>query len=154
MIINIKKKIVEKEYLILVSSNKNESLQHFFELFTKFKFLNLKVNLKQVKKRKSIVSVLKSPHVNKTAQEQFNRFKISRLLKIRSIDDGIFIVFLKYLKGGGYPDVRVHCTFNILTKPRNPKSLQNPDVVVYNSKGTVSSLKYLRLLDLYGGVRL
>ena len=61
---------------ITVSSKSKETLKLFLAFLSKFKHSNLIIKYFPKRKIKKFVTILKSPHVNKSAQEQFE-FKIN-----------------------------------------------------------------------------
>ena len=72
--------------ITIKSKNKN-SLENFLNVFYEFGNNNkLKLNramfLSQRKKHNKIFTILKSPHVNKTAQEQFEFILFTKSIKV------------------------------------------------------------------------
>ena len=128
--------------LIIKSKNKKSTfyLLNMFNKFIKNKRLTLKPNMSTTKH----FSVLKSPHVNKTAQEQFftNSFIIN--VKINSADILTFLIFLKNIQNNFCFDAFVKTKINI--KNQNIKSLK-----LKNKKFTAKKL--LLNLNCYGKIK-
>ena len=79
------------------------------ELFIIF-FLNLQKTSSAWKiifnsKKRDVVTVLKSPHVNKTAQEQFEYRIYSKKILINSFKPSIFLLVLKKIKSFSFPGI-------------------------------------------------
>ena len=86
---------------IFIQSKNLKSIKKFLKFFDKvsmdFKLLSFKKTFNKLTKKK-IITVLKSPHVNKSAQEQFE-FSIYRCqINIFSYKTLLLLMFLKYLK--------------------------------------------------------
>jgi ribosomal protein S10 len=160
--------------LIFISKNKNSVNSAF--LF----FLNLlSVNFKTVKKyfqkktKKKFVSILKSPHVNKKAQEQFETLIYSKQLSIYSIKQLKHLLFLKKIQNNLFSDVKLKIKFSInynkekkfnlnTLGPKNyllklcaskniltqKKSLNNKKKLI--DFNLLATKKILKILDTYG----
>jgi ribosomal protein S10 len=100
---------------VTIVSNNFNSIQKFFLFF----FYNKKINFNtikkyfQKKKKKKTLTILKSPHVNKTAQEQFEYRIYSKQITIYSSQNFQYLVFLKKINAHLFPDVKVKTEFNI-----------------------------------------
>jgi len=67
----------------------------------------------QRKKKKRIITILKSPHINKNAQEQFE-FKIfCKQLIFYSSKIMKFIIILKKLLANVFPEIKIKVKFSI-----------------------------------------
>lgn len=103
-----------KHYDITIISNNKQSVKDFI-IFLK----NCPLNIKNIKKysykktKKKIVTVLKSPHVNKTAQEQFEIILFRTKLSIFSFSNLKSLIFFKKLKNSLFPDIKIKIKFNI-----------------------------------------
>lgn len=104
-------------FIKISSKNKSSILKFSFLIFKKFNFkIGPKIILKnylKTKKRKKIFTILKSPHVNKKAQEQFEIRVFSQQLAIYTTYDAGFIYFLKNLKLRLFPDIKLKIEFSI-----------------------------------------
>ena len=86
---------------ISIQSKSLKSIKMFLKFFDKScKDLNLIVFMGILNKltNRKIITVLKSPHVNKTAQEQFESFVYRVQINIFSYKYWLLLVFIKHLK--------------------------------------------------------
>lgn len=155
-------------HLILVSKTK-ESLNDFFG-FLNNTFLNSSTIKKYFKnkKRRKILTILKSPHVYKTAQEQFQSIFFLSQVTIYSNKSYQFLVFLKKIKNSLFPDIKIKVVFpvneNLLNKTQtniiNPTNFklnilqkylnQKIKVKKYQKKNYKQIENLLKVYDLYG----
>ena len=104
-------------YIILSIYSKNiNSLIKFLKLFyrlRKFFFLRLIFQIKQSKKKNKFffISVLKSPHVNKKAQDQFESNLHNKHLKITVSQINKFLFICKWLKRKIFFDLKMKIEF-------------------------------------------
>ena len=101
-------------YLTIKSKNKS-SLNIFLKIFktlVKQKDLNFTNNKKFIKR----LTFLKSPHVNKTAQEHFNFVIFSKLTCVKDFQVFKTLMILKKIKNNVCCDVVVKIKFFILKK--------------------------------------
>jgi ribosomal protein S10 len=154
-------------FIILSIYSKNSvSLTNFLKFFYKLsmnKGLGLSAFTSQcsVKRKKVFFSVLKSPHVNKTSQEQFEYKLFKKQIKIDVFQINKLLVILKLLKAKLFSDVKIELKFsfhqNSFRKPFLNKI--NPDQFIlkqFQNKGLVRSKlvgqTFLKLFDIYGEV--
>jgi ribosomal protein S10 len=96
---------------LLISSKNKKSLNNFFKIFyknfliTNYNFIVKKKLKKKIKK--TTITLLKSPHVNKTAQEQFEIKYAYKQLEIYTPKLFKFLIFLKKLKIFIFPDINI-----------------------------------------------
>lgn len=99
--------------LFIKTKNKN-SLKKFLYFFKK----NVNKNFNTInlyfpkKKNKKVITLLKSPHVNKTAQEQFEIRFFSIQLKIVTTQAFKFLIFLKKIKNFAFADIHLKTKFS------------------------------------------
>lgn len=152
-------------YSIILSSKSLNSINNFFNIlvnFTNFNFLAIK-KTKLKKTKKNIITILKSPHVNKKAQEQFENRVFSKIFFISTTQDLKFLIILKKLKLELFPDIKINIKINI----KNTKSfkikifdINNYNINFFNYKiknckvtkvkKQKKLLNFLKLLELYG----
>ena len=162
-----------KYTLILYSKNKT-SINYFLEFIRtiskKKKFQKIK-KIKKKKKTKKKISILKSPHVNKTAQEQFEYIYYSTKISFNSWEIKKYFTFLKKTKNQLFPDISMNIKTKtyfskkknlinlnkiLLHRPRvSVKNLKakNPRVLaqaILNENQLTNTLLYLKILDCYG----
>ena len=103
------------QYHITITSKNKNSIKDFF-LFLNKNFKNFNIITKYLKKKKSkkVLTILKSPHVNKTAQEQFEtRLFTSQISVYYSKKNLLALIFLKKIKTYLFPDIKIKIKFTI-----------------------------------------
>ena len=118
-------------------------LRYFYKLNTNAAFsknLDVKRNNKLLKK--VLFSILKSPHVNKNSQEQFEIKIYNTFLVIYTKNYLKVLVYLKLLLSNFFPDVGIKVNFLVNTNHSNNIPYN------FNFKSITSS--YLNYLDLSG----
>ena len=98
-----------KTFNIIIKSKNQISIKKFLRFLKKRNIINFKIIQKCFfkKKKKKFITLLKSPHVNKSAQEQFE-IKINSIqLKIQSIQPFKFLIMLKKIKINLFPDISI-----------------------------------------------
>lgn len=140
----------KKSMLIKVSSYNKSSLILFFRfLKTSMFFEKCKFKIIKLKQKKTLISLLKSPHVNKTAQEQFCREKFSFIIIFEQVNRYNLVLYLKILFSKGFSDITL--MFNSSFYFNNLVTDLNPDRKHLNSS-SCNIFNYLRLLEAYGEV--
>ena len=177
----IKKKRSNKNttFLQLLSNFKTYSRKKVYKYkMNRKKYLTKKkvnglLNYCQQKHKRKIFTTLKSPHVNKTAQEQIEYRLFSKRVNIFSFQILKFLILLKKIQMKLCPDIRIQIKFvlNNKTKKKMKLIFLNPDNYKTNSffysKKKNTSLKkemkkstskqilpYLKLFDIYGELSL
>lgn len=167
-------------YLIIQSKNK-QSIKKFSLFLTKILTIefNAIVKLFRKKNRKKILTILKSPHVNKSAQEQFEFRTYSRKYLIFSPQQFKCLLFLKKSQKDLFADVGLKFVwtrnsivsksiktqlFNLnhysITKPTERTQNINPSefrkLSIHNSKFNILEkiAQFLKVLDIYGELNL
>jgi ribosomal protein S10 len=118
-------------YLNITIRSKNyNSLKSFLSVFktlTKKKKLKLNKILKvfQKKRFKKVFTILRSPHVNKSAQEQFEYNLFAKHVNIKSSQILKILIILKKIQTISFSDIEVKIKFII-----NPKSKK--DIFIKN----------------------
>lgn len=147
-------------FLILKINSKNKfSYKNFLKfLVTEINGLNefpVYINkLKKQKLNKKKFTVLKSPHVNKTAQEQFEIRNYTSYLEIYSYSNVFLIFLIKQISKKLCKDIKIEIkisfdnlkVLSILKKNLNPNSTFLNKLDNRNIKG------YLKFLDCYGEI--
>src|SRR5687768_188975 len=99
-------------FCVTISTKEKITLKKFLVFFSKINSLNFRFfKQKQKQNEKKFLTVLKSPHINKTAQEQFE-FKIFKSQIILFVTNPFLssIVF-KQLTQKGFPGVKIKLTY-------------------------------------------
>lgn len=154
-------------FIILSIYSKNSlSLTNFLKFFYKLsdnKKLGLSVFTSQcsVKRKKVFFSVLQSPHVNKTSQEQFEYKLFKKQIKINVFQINKLLVILKKLKSKLFSDVKIELNF-VCNQNSYRKSFfkkVNPDKFTLKRSNNVNSSHFrlesqtlLKMFDVYGEI--
>jgi ribosomal protein S10 len=154
-------------FKIIIISRNHFTIRNFF-LFLNTDNLNILKSIFQKKKRKKL-TILKSPHVNKTAQEQFEKEFFKKQFQIQTITDLNYLIFLKKLNFNIYPNANIILKCNNLNNknfnfkifnPNNFKfnkyfylKLQNVKLrlLIKNKNKLLQNLNYyIHIMDMYG----
>ena len=94
--------------ILLYSKNKN-TLNYFLDFFKNSEKQNFRITKKLLpkKKKKKKISILKSPHVNKTAQKHFQYVYFSVRVSVKTHELQKNLVFLKKIKNQLFPDLKI-----------------------------------------------
>jgi len=137
-------------------SKNYSSIKEFLRFFyKKFLFKDLKFSIFKIKfqkpVQKKVFTLLKSPHVNKTAQEQFEYRLFRKQFTIYSYKSFLFFILLKYIKLVLFPDIKIKITIltNNFKFNRKLKNKIHP-----NNYNSTFLLNYLKMFDFYGEVLL
>jgi len=167
-------------FYLKISCKDKRILKKFLYFFKKLEFFPVLLKSFPKSEKRKFVTVLKSPHVNKTAQEQFEYRYYSRHFFIRSFKPLTFFLFLKKLKNLSFPGINFEVKSFINRNKSHKHVLQiiSPDNITFKkvqshqkkrvkqdlaqatsvlfSKSEkpflVLSKKYMQLFDLYGEV--
>jgi ribosomal protein S10 len=143
-------------YTLLVYTKNKNSLINFINFFEE----NLKqtfVKVSMGKKLKKTVSVLKSPHVNKTAQEHFKYVHFYVKLQITTFELKKKLLVLKKIKNKLFPDVKIVIKGNYKKKYSNYKNNffnYNQNVLIGTQTSIISSeLNYYFLKKVFQNLK-
>lgn len=135
--------MANQKQIKLYSKDKN-SLKRFIQLLDNIsnKWKNLTFVFKNIKKRKKKVTILKSPHVNKKAQTQFQITIFSVLIKYSSWELKKSYILLKKIRNYLFPNVKIKIEQTIQVKKErvNIKNHFLPKKIFYY-KSTTNVLK-------------
>lgn len=149
--------------LKIFSKNKT-SLILFFKIISKIchtkelKFNFYITKLQQIKTTR-IFTILKSPHVNKTAQEQFQYHLFSKKMLFYTFQFSKLTVILRKLQVELFPDIQIKACFLLKNDSLKRFKYQIFNLKLYNlkmfksqhQKKTVNkTFIYLKLFDLQG----
>ena len=144
---------------IYLSSKNHTSLNTFVRFFlkiTRTKQIDASAFLVQHSKPRLIkkFSVLKSPHVNKKAQDQFEFRVYNKQLSLYSLQGLKLLRVLKQIQHKLFADVKIKVGFvfndSKLQKKVRKKFNPNKIVLTKNQANESSSKFHLQLLDMYG----
>lgn len=98
-----------KTFNVTITSRNKNSIYNFFLFFNKTSLciLNAKITYCQRNLKKKRLTVLKSPHVNKKAQEQFEYRLFKKQFSIDVTKIFKYLVFLKRLNYKLFPDIHI-----------------------------------------------
>ena len=113
----------------------------------KLKFKNIIIMFKKKTKTK-VFTVLKSPHVNKTAQTQFEQRLYKNQLTVYSSNYLKLIYFIKYFSEKNFSDVKLK--IKIIKNKNNNFILKKTTSFLNNSE--LQSTSFLKILDSIGEV--
>ena len=143
-----------------IYSKNYQSLVNFINyshkaIFSK-KLFNLELyQINSFLNKTKIMTVLKSPHVNKTAQEHFEFNYYTKHFKIYSHQSLLFLLFLKSLKQCFFSDIKFK--IKVVNKPKKLKiqlkNKVNPDNFLLMNNNLVLK-EYLKTTSLYGDMLL
>jgi ribosomal protein S10 len=99
------------KYSIKLHSKNKESLKHFLQFWKKphANITNLQqiLNVSERKKKRKIIAILKSPHVNKKAQEHFQQITYTKKVLCFSWEIRKSIVLLKKVRNHLFPGIKM-----------------------------------------------
>lgn len=140
---------------LYISSKSLKLLKKFTKIIKKINTTSvLKTKVLGVSKKikqKKVMSVLKSPHVNKTSQEQFESVTYGRRILVCSYNYLLLFLLVKEISNKVFPGLTVklrfklqhHVSVNVSktsVNPRNQKLINNISV----------TKEYLKIFDCYG----
>ena len=143
---------------IQISSKNKSSLKKFLEFILRLKSLNLLISHFPKQQIRKFITVLKSPHVNKSAQEQFEYRIYTKKLSVNSPQALKFFSIMKKAKNASFPgiDLKIKGVFEKKKEFKNLLHCMNPDNLNTNFFQTTSQqthwqiTKYVGILDGYG----
>lgn len=144
---------------IKVFSKDNLVLKKFFQFLQRLNISLIVLKSFSKRKKRKFVSILKSPHVNKTAQEQFEFRYYNKEFLIDLFKPLTFFLLLKKLKNLSFSNLKLEIKglFNTSKTYKDfPQKLINPDSVILepidqkNFKDRFFQKKYIHLFDCYG----
>ena len=118
-------------FITLSIYSKNlDSLTNFLKFFYKFNIkktlgFNIRISQYQKNKKRTFFSVLRSPHVNKTSQEQFEYFIYNKKIKIHVSQLAKFIFIFKKINIQTFSDINIKTKFLV-----NPKLFK---IILFNN---------------------
>ena len=127
--------------------------------------LNGFLNYLQQKQNRKFFTTLKSPHVNKTAQEQVEYREFAKQITVFSFQILKFLILLKKIHKSLFPDVEIKIKFILKNKTIkktklvaiNPDNYKIKSFLSGNKKKNINNtskqkqmIAYLKLFDIYG----
>lgn len=151
-----------KFYQITITSKNKHSLKNYFKfIIGNIKNFNLLNKFSQKKTKRIFFTMLKSPHVHKKAQEQFEFTHFSKQITISTQTNLKFLTFLKKIKTNLFSDVNIKIKFQLNKKLQNnfQKKFFNPNYFklnCFNNKNEKKNYlltklqKIVKISDIYG----
>jgi ribosomal protein S10 len=149
-------------HITIISKNKSSlnSVSTLLNSINNNKYLNLNIIKKYFKKKnkKSVLTILKSPHVNKTAQEQFEfKFSSKQFLIKPTTKNLKYVLLLKKLESNLFPDTKIILKFisNRKLKKKNSKIFNINNFKIKQKTDPIKRiLTVLNIFDIYGELQL
>lgn len=141
-----------------VSSKDSYTLEKFLRFLQSLKIAPTVLKHFSKRNKRRFITILKSPHVNKTAQEQFEFRYYTKEFLIDSPKPFTFFLTIRKIKNLSFPGLKLEVKGLFSSNKQNQSILKliNPDNVVLNLRKskTLPSLgfqkKYIQLFDCYG----
>nr|AEP20743.1 ribosomal protein S10 [Kryptoperidinium foliaceum endosymbiont] len=145
-----------------VSSKDRRTLEKFLSFLQRLTTSSTILKHFSKQKKRKVVTILKSPHVNKTAQEQFEFRFYNKEFLVNSTQPFTFFLIIKKTKNLSFPGLKleVKSLLNVDRKNRSLLERVDPDniVLICDKSKTFNTLtfqkKYIQLFDCYGELRL
>ena len=115
-----------KTFDIIIRSKNQNSIIKLFSVLKKNKYNNIKKSFQKKTERKRI-TILKSPHVHKKAQEQFEKVVYNKQLSIYAVKNLTYFTFLKKVNFNTFPDVHFKLKYRI-----NSKNVKKIKLKIFN----------------------
>jgi ribosomal protein S10 len=152
---------------IKIESKNQISVKKFLKFFKEKSNKNFKLLQKifYKKGKKKFISILKSPHVNKSAQEQFEIIISSAQIKVETSKPLKFLIMLKKMKMNIFPDINIKLSLNFNKKKENllkqklfdinnfyikKLSIKKNELIKFEKIKFNFGNKILNLFDIYG----
>jgi hypothetical protein len=145
---------------LLLNTSNPESIKKFISILNKINQtpgINIKIisNQYYYNNRKSKrITILKSPHVNKKAQEHYSMFKFKQVIKLESLKVTKLIVLLKKLRTYNLPEAEFKIKI-ILNRIRLNKNKVDPDIYFLDFSPNLLNKKlktYLKIVANFGEI--
>nr|AEP20706.1 ribosomal protein S10 [Durinskia baltica diatom endosymbiont] len=136
-----------------VSSKDNKILKKFLQFLLKLNISPVVIKYVPKQQKRKFVTILKSPHINKTAQEQFEFRHYSKKFIVNSVKPLTFFLIIKKLKNLSFSGLKLEVK-GLLNFERKNKSFLNqldPDNIILNQHRTYTK-RYIQLFDCYGEI--
>lgn len=141
-----------------ISSKDNKVLKKFLLFLLKLNMSPVVIKSVPKQQKRKFVTILKSPHINKTAQEQFEFRYYSKEFIVHSVKPLTFFLIIKKLKNLSFSGLKLEVK-GLLNFEKRTKSFLNqlnPDNVILHQHQISTKLsfqkQYIQLFDCYGEV--
>lgn len=144
----------------IISQNKNSIEKLIILIQHLFNDINTNIKFFETKKKKKILTILKSPHVNKKAQEQFEINTFYKKINIFVPRNKQLLILLKLVKTNLFTDTKINIKFINNNRLLLKKTIQvfNPDNYKLNFFNSITNqkktVKFFFACDIYGELNL
>jgi hypothetical protein len=144
---------------LLLNTSNPESIKKFISILNKINQtpgINIKIISNQYYNNRNSkrITILKSPHVNKKAQEHYSMFKFKQVIKLESLKVKKLIILLKKLRTYNLPEAEFKIKI-ILNRIRLNKNKVDPDIYFLDSSPNLLNKKlktYLKIVANFGEI--
>ena len=150
-----------------VTSKNKQSIKNFLYFFFEKNLINIILNKFNKKNKIKKFTILKAPHVNKTAQEQFEYRLIVNKVNWYVFKTLKFLILIKNIQNNLFSDIKIEiniicCNINkkIKTKLFSPDKYKNNNTYLnqilpklvkrIKHKKPRRNSKYLKMFDIFG----
>ena len=140
-------------FYLKASSKDKKVLEQFTNFLSRLKILPAILKHLPEQKKRNFFTILNSPHVNKTAQEQFEFRVFNSHFLLDSFKKFYLLLFFKNIKNVSFSGLKLELKNLISINQNTYKQLKivNPDNVNLTTKALeVKKLQYIQLFDCYG----
>lgn len=145
-------------FYIKISAKEKRVISNFMKFFSRISSDLKLLQLSQFpnKRRRKFVTVLKSPHVNKTAQEQFEFRIYSKQFLVFSAKPSLFCFVIKKLNSSTFSGIKLELNSVIEKRKKDKKllSILNPDNLCLRRNQNFSLIHYTNLFDSFGEAKI
>ena len=125
------------KYEIKLYAKDKKTISNFLKFFKRsqneIKNFPIPLNFKRIKKRKNIITILKSPHVNKKAQAQFQQITYATVGEFFSWDRKKNAICLKKLKNNLFPGSKIKIENAFCFKGNSEKTFNGKILLIKKS---------------------
>ena len=151
-------------FYLKVSSKDKKVLNNFVKCLSRLENSSTTLKCFSKKRKRKFITILKSPHVNKTAQEQFEYRFYSKRFLVNSFKPFSFFLKLKKIKNTTFPGLNLKIK-GLFNKPQNQEKILtiiDPDNIILKKGVNIkknkqeilkkSEQQYIQLFDCYGEI--
>src|SRR5687768_8272740 len=131
-------------FYITIYAKEKTTVSQFMLFLSKINVITFNFFSKKNKKNKhKFVTILKSPHINKTAQEQFEYKFFTNQIVLYSTDLFFCFVIFKRILKKGFPGLKIKLLHSFDKRKQNKivSSFLNPDNILLRNKITKKKVK-------------
>lgn len=151
-------------FSLKIFAKNKKSLKEFLDFLSKVRSPAITFCNFPERKKKNFLTVLKSPHINKTAQDQFEYKIFCKTLHIWSPQYKFLLIFLKKIIKTSFPGIKmqVNSLVSFTFEKKTVTDSLNPKVInlfffqnsVNKKSRKQKTFKYVNLFDCFGELTL